>query len=460
MRSDEYNTISILLNTKCHQWLHELGCGFISPTCHITQNAMDIIRPCRGLCESVKQSCEPVLNQLGYSWPPFLSCLKLPITECLGQHLIQGCPNGTIPCSHEDGTCIPADWKCDGFRHCANGDDEIGCPNCEFRCRSGVCLPASSRCNGETECDHGDDEENCEQCSPKEYMCANRKCIPLASWCDGLTDCTDFSDEIDCYGSINDVIVMKRPKISHWKGEIGELNYESEWIALCGDYFDSPNEKISVELERTCTRLRINPTPIESSFTQSSTCSQSLTTNSCPTCGVHKSRNRRVLLGKVPSKYAPWISSVTLHGEHHCGGTLVTNTMLISAAHCFYNYRNSGWEHWRARIGQKSSKTWLAVRKISSIKIHPLFKQIAATYDFDLSLIRLAQKVDITTACLPPVMPKPGAFCRVSGWGQFDRYSRWSRKLKTANVHIVDQELCQRIFPFQVRFKNLTITLT
>ena len=88
--------------------------------------------------------------------------------------------------------------------------------------------------------------------------------------------------------------------------------------------------------------------------------------------------------------------------------------------------------------------------KISDIKIHPLFKQIAATYDFDLSLIRLERKVDITPSCLPPQMPKPGAFCRISGWGKFDRYSHTSRKLKTANVHIVDQDLCQRIFPFQV----------
>jgi len=458
MKSDEYNTISILLNTKCHPWLHELGCGFISPSCEQNVvgrerpgNSVTTIRPCRNLCESVKQSCEPVLNQLGYSWPPFLSCTQMPISMCLGEHLVDGCPNGTIPCSSDDPTCIPTEWKCDGFRHCASGEDEISCPNCDFRCKSGVCLRDSSRCNGESECEHGDDEENCTSCSSDQYMCANRKCIPLQSWCDGLTDCSDFSDEVDCYGSINDVVVMKRPKMMSYAGQqIGELSYDSEWIALCGDYFDSPTAKISLELERTCTRLRINPTPIRAPFTQSSQCTQSLTIDSCPTCGVHKSRNRRVLKGKVPDKYAPWTASITLYGEHHCGGTLVTNTMILSAAHCFYNYQNTGWNHWRARVGQKSSRDWLATRKISSVKIHPLFKQIAATYDFDLSLVRLAQKVDTTTACLPPAMPKPGAFCRVSGWGQFDRFSRYSRKLKTANVHIVDQDLCQRIFPYQV----------
>ena len=76
MRSDEYNTISILMNTKCHPWLHELGCGFISPSCNKLERHVITEPPCRSLCQSVRHSCEPVLNLLGYSWPPFLSCLR------------------------------------------------------------------------------------------------------------------------------------------------------------------------------------------------------------------------------------------------------------------------------------------------------------------------------------------------------------------------------------------------
>ena len=51
------------------------------------------------------------------------------------------------------------------------------------------------------------------------------------------------------------------------------------------------------------------------------------------------------------------------------------------------------------------------------LKLIQLFFQ-AQTFDFDLSLIKLSQSTSLTVACMPPVAPAPGLYCRVSGWGQ------------------------------------------
>ena len=116
-------------------------------------------------------------------------------------------------------------------------------------------------------------------------------------------------------------------------------------MALCEDYFDQPDAAKTLELERTCTRVKINPATIQSNYVQKRQCERSLTVNSCPTCGVHKTRQRRVLMGKVPQKFTPWTASITLYGEHHCGGTLITNSIVLSGD--FYLIRiDSQTEKW------------------------------------------------------------------------------------------------------------------
>lgn len=60
--------------------------------------------------------------------------------------------------------CIPYEFKCDGDKHCQNGDDEsecggecnngaVWCPN------SNSCLPKWKKCNGVWDCANGEDEK-------------------------------------------------------------------------------------------------------------------------------------------------------------------------------------------------------------------------------------------------------------------------------------------------------------
>ena len=113
---------------------------------------------------------------------------------------------------YADNSCIPQSAVCNGNKTdgCSDGDDEakcelgerLRCEDSEFSCRDGSCVPADFLCDGTRDCLDGSDEahRNCtSSCTTKERLCASgEKCLPAIFWCDGDVDCEDGSDEAGC----------------------------------------------------------------------------------------------------------------------------------------------------------------------------------------------------------------------------------------------------------------------
>ncbi|XP_076839809.1 secreted frizzled-related protein 5 isoform X2 [Brachyhypopomus gauderio] len=62
-----------LLARDCHPYARIFLCSLFAPVC-----LERIISPCRSLCESVQDSCAPIMNCYGYSWPRILHCDQFP----------------------------------------------------------------------------------------------------------------------------------------------------------------------------------------------------------------------------------------------------------------------------------------------------------------------------------------------------------------------------------------------
>ncbi|CAF3864318.1 unnamed protein product [Rotaria sp. Silwood1] len=89
-----------LLNLGCHSNARLLLCSILAPVClqqtpekstlvsfdnnqdsmfSMTYDNKKFLYPCRTLCESVKQSCEPkMINKFGYKWPNMIACEQYP----------------------------------------------------------------------------------------------------------------------------------------------------------------------------------------------------------------------------------------------------------------------------------------------------------------------------------------------------------------------------------------------
>ena len=94
-----------------------------------------------------------------------------------------------------DGTCVPGNVACNGFKDCATGADESSdlcgssCPPDQFECGSGLCIPVEFVCDGEADCADSTDEEGCNGPPGPSKNCCN------AQEHDGTPGCDDMGCE-------------------------------------------------------------------------------------------------------------------------------------------------------------------------------------------------------------------------------------------------------------------------
>nr|XP_008193782.1 PREDICTED: uncharacterized protein LOC657068 isoform X2 [Tribolium castaneum] len=136
-----------------------------------------------------------------------------------------------------------------------------------------------------------------------------------------------------------------------------------------------------------------------------------------------------------------------------CGGTLIDNLHIITAAHCVKTY--TGFDL-RVRLGEWDVNHDVEFypyieREITSVNVHPEF--YAGTLYNDLAILRMDKPVDfakqphISPACLPsPHDDYTGSRCWTTGWGKdaFGDFGKYQNILKEVDVPIVNHGLCER----------------
>ncbi|TNM97665.1 hypothetical protein fugu_013911, partial [Takifugu bimaculatus] len=137
-------------------------------------------------------------------------------------------------------------------------------------------------------------------------------------------------------------------------------------------------------------------------------------------------------------------------GKFHCGGALIDESWVLTAAHCLENSLT-----FRVRLGDyerlRAEGTEVTLKVTKTFK-HPKYNRRSA--DNDISLLRLETPAPlsdyIVPVCLPGrhlaqrVLNKNGTMTVVSGWGKEDlESSRYSSALNVIKVPLVDTDTCR-----------------
>ncbi|KAK0051401.1 transmembrane protease serine 9 [Biomphalaria pfeifferi] len=226
------------------------------------------------------------------------------------------------------------------------------------------------------------------------------------------------------------------------------------------DYRDKSKTKIKQEIEESFLNSlkKFKLTNIESIWSKLNRSSKH---HNSERCGLPmNARFRRVVGGALVGRCVyPWMVYISRDPgkDDLCGGTLVSDRHILTAAHCF-DFLESRWP--TLTIGEYiKGEERVASKFVTSnytAVSHPNYDSF--TYSHDIALLTLAQPIDLDKfECLNPIcLPQPRQFvsigdsCSVAGWGSTSRTINApavsTSFLMSTSVRVVNGSYCQDKF--------------
>ncbi|XP_038049155.1 transmembrane protease serine 9-like isoform X3 [Patiria miniata] len=172
-------------------------------------------------------------------------------------------------------------------------------------------------------------------------------------------------------------------------------------------------------------------------------------------CGVPRIRGK-IIGGKTTEEgQAPWMALLwnTKENTHFCGGVLLNQRWVITAAHCFARYKYDIKEHMEVRLGEydlfKEEGTE-RILQVEQLIVNPEFDK--DTYDSDIALLKLRQPVTYTDFIVPICLPSEMRAMNllqartrgfITGWGRTAEITTTTtRYLRRVRLLVMDQQTC------------------
>lgn len=176
----------------------------------------------------------------------------------------------------------------------------------------------------------------------------------------------------------------------------------------------------------------------------------------CPACECGVARKVRIVGGhhvKQVNMY-PWVAALLYKGRFYCGGSLINEKYVLTAAHCVHKFDK---KHLAVRLMDHDrstpNETVLVERRVDRIVKHKGYS--ARNFNNDIALIRLSEPINFTKSANRDENPSPvclpvegksfaGYQGLVVGWGTTKAGGSTSNVLQEVDVPIMSNEDCKK----------------
>ncbi|NWH87687.1 FA11 factor, partial [Aegithalos caudatus] len=159
------------------------------------------------------------------------------------------------------------------------------------------------------------------------------------------------------------------------------------------------------------------------------------------------------IVGGTDSSPGEWPWQVSLHAKlsrqrHLCGGSIISNQWILTAAHCVTSLENPNiWRIYAGILRQSEINEDTPFFKVEEIIVHSQYKH--AQIGYDIALMKLDKPMNFTDLQLPICLPSKEdtnifyTDCWVIGWGYRKEKGRVQDILQKAPVPFMSKEECQ-----------------
>ncbi|KAM7315750.1 hypothetical protein ISCGN_005533 [Ixodes scapularis] len=171
-------------------------------------------------------------------------------------------------------------------------------------------------------------------------------------------------------------------------------------------------------------------------------------------CGESKTIGRRIVGGReaLPGEF-PWQVSLRSRNFAYCGGTILSPTEVITAAHCVKGRDSASLTLVAGALSRSEPFEETAqVRQVTDIIVHEDYK-VGQNLSNDIAVLRVAEPFDfkgsegfVVPACLPSKDHEMKALVTVSGYGTLKSGGQLSEQLMTVDVPVIPDQQCETMY--------------